>query len=63
MALTTLCLELSRSPGLSSLQFHAFIVDHKARDGSADEAQLVANRVRALGMYSLSPKMKTTADS
>lgn len=31
------------------LDYRAFIVDHKARDGSTEEAELVSERLRTMG--------------
>ena len=51
MALARLCID-QKNDGTGSVEFHAFIVDHAARAGSADEANLVASRLRDIGMLS-----------
>lgn len=54
MALATLCRGLqfdARVKKQFEFSFEAFIVDHKARKGSSEEAHLVSTRVyRLLGM-------------
>ena len=54
MALATLCRQMrkkQREDGTGLIfKFRAFIVDHKARDGSTDEAALTRQRLQALGM-------------
>ena len=47
MALAVLCSRLSRLK--PNLQFTGFIVDHKARQNSDEEANVVASRLRHLG--------------
>ena len=48
MALATLCHALSKDEEhRSKFAFKAFIVDHKARDNSREEARVVAERVRS----------------
>ena len=54
MALASLCSSLLRSEGVARSSsppyaFTAFVVDHKLRDGSAEEAAHVARSLRALG--------------
>ena len=51
MALARLC-SGPKTNTKHSVDFHAFIVDHKARAGSAEEAKLVASRLQKLGMLS-----------
>jgi len=51
MALAKLCMELRKSRRYTyKPNFHAFIVDHKARPGSGKEANLVARRLSEIGM-------------
>ena len=40
----------SNSAWTTDFHFTSFIVDHKARDGSSDEAELVASRLHARSM-------------
>ena len=55
MALAQLCTILQKYPHASSdYHFHAFIVDHKAREESGLEAILVRQRLYRMGTY-LSP--------
>lgn len=50
MALAKLCVELRKSRRYTyKPNFHAFIVDHKARPGSGKEADLVARRLTEIG--------------
>ena len=49
MALASLC-SRSDSSRISRGAFTAFIVDHDLRPGSATEAELVARRIRELGL-------------
>ena len=52
MALATLCLKLQRNRrSFCRPHFHAFIVDHKARPRSHEEATKVAFRLRKMGMH------------
>ena len=37
-------------------EFHAFVVDHKARKGSDEEAHLVSSRLEKLGAHSTQEK-------
>lgn len=56
MALAQLCqmVEWGRGHEYSlKPRFHAFIVDHKAREGSSQEAQLTALRLEQLSISSL----------
>ena len=47
-----LCVNLSPLYKKSSkFNFHAFIVDHKARVESSTEAQIVASRLQAFGKF------------
>ncbi|MCJ1391821.1 hypothetical protein MMC18_004688 [Xylographa bjoerkii] len=62
MALAYLCqsmkeLDTEDRDGLK-FSFRAYVVDHRARDGSAEEAMLVVNRIRGLGVESRVLKMK-----
>lgn len=55
MALAWLCSRLVEerkqlTPG-RLCQFHAFIVDHKAREGSSDEARITKQRLHGMGKY------------
>ena len=43
-------------------EFHAFIVDHKARVGSHEEAHLVSSRLQNLGTRSVQRKPSQMAD-
>jgi len=47
MALAGLCAAY-RAMGSHDLQIHAFVVDHGLRNGSDDEAEIVARRLRRL---------------
>ena len=50
MALATLCRKLQqRGRHLIRPRFHAFVVDHKARPGSGEEAAVVASRLNQMG--------------
>ena len=50
MVLAKLCVDLSPlHKKASKLDFHAFIVDHKARVESSIEARTVASRLEGLG--------------
>jgi len=50
MALAKLCVELRKSRRYTyKPNFHAFIVDHRARPGSGKEANLVARRLSEIG--------------
>lgn len=50
MALAVLCARMQqRRQGICRPSFHAFIVDHKARANSTEEAQTVALRLNKLG--------------
>lgn len=50
MVLSKLCVSLrGRWENRSKPDFHAFVVDHKARVGSGEEAQLTASRLQNLG--------------
>ncbi|MCJ1386841.1 hypothetical protein MMC17_009969 [Xylographa soralifera] len=53
MALAYLCQSMKRLDTVDrdglKFRFRAFVVDHKARDGSTDEANLVMKRLRTLG--------------
>lgn len=53
MALVTLLARHYRSldVGNHKTRLHAFIVDHKLRDNSTEEAEFVAEQVRKLGMH------------
>ena len=55
MALAALCRQLKYVPRASEtkLSFQAFVVDHKARDGSTTEAQSVCRRLDRMGMLLL----------
>lgn len=37
---------------------YAFIVDHQAREGSAEEARVVAHRLKSLGTHYAAPRSK-----
>ena len=51
MVLSKLCMNLPEQlQSRSKPDFHAIIVDHKARVGSGEEAQLVASRLQNLGI-------------
>ena len=53
MALATLCERVKRLPeneAPSNIDFRAFVVDHKMRSSSSEEAQLVANQLQPLGL-------------
>ena len=56
MALAHLCASLPNllegHKGISRPDFHAFVVDHRARPGSGEEADSVAWRLRKLGIIS-----------
>ena len=57
MALAKLCVmvrqdDLARNQ--NNFQFQAFIVDHQARKGSREEAQLVRETLRRMGMRRMS---------
>ncbi|RJE16581.1 hypothetical protein PHISCL_11082 [Aspergillus sclerotialis] len=49
MALAFLCKQLKQNGLVDDLDITAFVIDHKAREESAVEAQTVARRLRALG--------------
>ena len=49
MALATLCANLTRSGRRFRPVFRPFVVDHRARSGSRDEAEAVVARLKALG--------------
>ena len=51
MVLAKLCMSLPSviNEKLSRPKFHAFIVNHKARIGSHEEAHLVSSRLNKLG--------------
>ena len=51
MALARLCID-QKGDSTRSADFHAFIVDHGARAGSAEEAKLVASRLHDFGVLS-----------
>ncbi len=50
MALARLCIG-PKSTTRPLVDFHAFIVDHRARVGSTEEAKLVASRLEEWGMF------------
>ncbi len=50
MALARLCIGPKNSGTKRFIDFHAFIVDHKARAGSTEEAKLVASRLQEWGI-------------
>lgn len=50
MALARLCIGPKNSDPKRLVGFHAFIVDHKARAGSTEEAKLVASRLQKWGI-------------
>ena len=60
MALATLCKQFNSVPNQDKpdslrgyiFRFRAFIVDHKAREGSSIEARLTAQRLQRLGLSS-----------
>lgn len=49
MALAYLCRQLTQSGLVDDLDITAFVIDHRAREESREEAQTVARRLRALG--------------
>ena len=52
MALSALCVALTRYPPAKErfdFQFHAFIIDHRAREGSSEEVERVRQRLRRMG--------------
>ncbi len=52
MALAALCSSLTNHPPAKrryDFQFRAFIIDHKAREGSSDEVERVRNRLYKMG--------------
>ena len=51
MALARLCVG-PKNNNKHSVDLHAFIVDHRARAGSADDAKLVASWLQGWGMIS-----------
>lgn len=55
MALAQLCASLEQyqpANRLFNFDFSAFIVDHNARKGSAEEAERVRKRLKAMGSHS-----------
>ncbi|MCJ1398415.1 hypothetical protein MMC11_001613 [Xylographa trunciseda] len=56
MALAYLCQSMKELNSMDrdglNFQFRAYVVDHRARDGSTEEAMLVVNRLRRLGVSS-----------
>ena len=50
MALAALVSKVKTSNLGYPLKVRAFIVDHQAREGSAEEAETVANRLETLGV-------------
>lgn len=60
MALSALCVALTRYPPAKErfdFQFHAFIIDHKAREGSSEEVERVRQRLRRMGTTPRSAQM------
>ena len=52
MALAALCSDLTRHPPAKRLfdfQFTAFVIDHKARQGSSSEVERVRVRLKSMG--------------
>lgn len=49
MALAYLCRQLAQNGVVGDLDITAFVIDHRAREESGEEAQTVARRLRALG--------------
>ena len=66
MALAALCSDLMTYPPAKQLydfQFTPFIVDHKARQGSSEEAERVQKRLRNLGKIPrTSPDVRSLTD-
>ena len=57
MVLSKLCMNLAEQNKQKwKPEFHAFIVDHKARVGSHEEAHLVSSRLQKLGACSVQGK-------
>lgn len=52
MALATLCADMMRRDPPFRPRFHAFVVDHRARSGSREEAEAVVARLHDLGLRS-----------
>ena len=53
MALASLCIDLARYPPAKQrwdFEFIPFVVDHKAREGSSEEAERVRRRLWSLGI-------------
>lgn len=51
MALASLCSRLQKArPG--QYEFRAVVIDHKAREGSSDEAKIIVRRLRKMGKLS-----------
>lgn len=55
MALAFLCRQLERSALAGPISFTAFVVDHRARAESSQEARTVAGWLDAMGKCFLSP--------
>lgn len=53
MALSALCVALTTYPPAKQrfdFQFHAIIIDHKAREGSSEEVKRVQQRLKRIGI-------------
>lgn len=50
MALAALCSKFQENLEMNVLRFHGFVVDHRLREGSGDEAMRVAEFLDQLSM-------------